>query len=172
MRRRLLAATGFAALAASPWLARMAPAVSPSTLGGTASWKGLILPALDGTPQRLLDGRGECVVNLWARWCAPCRRELGALQRWAERLAPNGLSMVTVALDDDAFLLREYVRDIGLTLPVLLAASRALPPTMRPDKLPQTLLLTADGRELRRVIGARDWDTATAKRELLGERAA
>ena len=150
----------------------MAPAVVPSTLGGTASWNGLILSALDGTPQRLLDGRGERVVNLWARWCAPCRRELGALQRWAERLAPNGLSMLTVALDDDAFVLREYVRDIGLTLPVLLAASRALPSTIRPDRLPQTVLLAADGREQRRVIGARDWDTAAAQRELLGERAA
>lgn len=170
MRRRLLAAVGLTAVAAAPWWARpLPPPVAPTA---AASWRGVRWATLDGGEQALIDGHRPLVVNLWARWCGPCRHELPALQRWAPTLHERGIAVATVALDDDAFALREYVHEVGLTLPVWLAASSALPRAIRPDRLPQTVLVAADGRERCRVIGARDWDAAAARRELLGEPAA
>jgi thiol-disulfide isomerase/thioredoxin len=163
VKRRLLvtgAAVGVSSLlAANPWRRPAPPPEQP------ASWQGVELADLHGVRRGVA---GASVVNLWARWCAPCRRELPALQRLAAQLLADRQSVVTLALDDEAFALREYVRDIGLTLPVLLASSAALPPALRPASLPQTLRLDRAGRVVRRVVGARDWDDAAARRELLG----
>ena len=87
---------------------------------------------------------------------------------WGRDLAPPG----RIALDDDAFALRQYTRDIGFALPVLLATSSQLPPEVRPARLPQTLALDSAGGVLRRVIGARDWDRRDAQLELLAGTAA
>jgi thiol-disulfide isomerase/thioredoxin len=158
------AATALAAIAAWPWAGQ----VTAST-AAAGQWSGLRLRALDGHSHMLADKHKTLVLHLWARWCAPCRRELPALQRWARHLQRRGVSVLTVALDDDAFALGEFVRDIGLRLPVLLADTHALPPVLRPDRLPQTVVVEPGGRERRRVIGARDWDSSAAQRELLGD---
>jgi hypothetical protein len=52
---------------------------------------------------------------------------------------------------------------------VLWADAHALPPALRPDRLPQTVVVESGGRERRRVIGARDWDSSAAQRELLDD---
>jgi len=132
-------------------------------------WGGLSMHVLGGGRRELADERDTRVLHLWARWCAPCRRELPALQRWARRLQRPGVSVLTVAFDEDAFALGEFVRDIGLSLPVLLGDASALPAALRPDRLPQTVVLDPGGRERRRVVGARDWDHGASQAELLGE---
>lgn len=164
MKRRVLIAGGFAAIGVSVLVAANSQRRPAPSHDEPASWQGIEFTDLQGTRRHVADAS---VVNLWARWCAPCRRELPALQRLAARLQVDGQSVITLALDDEAFALREYARDIGLTLPVLLANSVELPPALRPASLPQTLRLDRDGRVLQRVIGARDWDDAAARRELL-----
>jgi thiol-disulfide isomerase/thioredoxin len=129
----------------------------------------LRLTALDGREHRLVDDTPRYrIVNLWARWCAPCRRELPSLQRLAAQLDPRSHALLTIALDDDAFALREYARDLGLTLPIVPLASSALPPRWRARTLPQTLALAPDGALVGRVAGAREWDRPDALAELLG----
>jgi thiol-disulfide isomerase/thioredoxin len=171
IRRRWLTAAGLAATGCAGgalWtIAALAPRPPRDRVAEARDWHGLVLRDLNGTPRMLADARDTHVLHLWARWCAPCRRELPALQRWAQRLQRSGVSVLTVALDDDAFALGEFVRDIGLSLPVLLAD--ALPAALRPDRLPQTVALAPGGRERRRVVGTRDWDTGAAQSELLGD---
>lgn len=171
-RRRILGASMLGL--APPWLLALAapsdPRASkaPPEAAGPAAVLALALNGLDGRTRRLLDGTPRVhLVNLWARWCAPCRRELPSLQRLAARLDPSRVTLLTIVLDDDVFALREYVRDIGFVLPVLMAQTAALPPQLRPASLPQTLALTPDGRVHQRVAGARDWDTSGAADPLL-----
>lgn len=165
----LAASVGAVAWAARGWRdADGGPAAIPAT-EVPVSWRDVVLPDLRGGVRAVSGAR---VVNLWARWCAPCRRELPALQRMAQRLQAGDHAVVTIALDDEPFALREYVRDIGLSLPVLLARSASLPAALRPASLPQTLRLDAAGSVRRRVIGARDWDHAAALRELMTDAAA
>ena len=59
------------------------------------------LPTRSGEPFRLSEHRGEVVVlNLWATWCPPCRREIPDFIALQEELGDEGLTVIGVALDE------------------------------------------------------------------------
>lgn len=123
---------------------------------------GLPLLELDGSPGAWpAHGDRLRVLNLWARWCGPCRRELPGLARLARRLSGEGIALHAVALDDDAFALREFLHD----LPVAGLPVSRLPPQLWPagwalESLPQTWVIGRRADVLGRIVGARDWDDA------------
>jgi thiol-disulfide isomerase/thioredoxin len=86
----------------------------------------LSLPGLDGTPHRLTDWKGRpLVVNFWATWCEPCRREIPLLKSLRRERATNRLEVVGIAIDfRDAA--RKYAQDTGIDYPVLLGEQGGL----------------------------------------------
>ena len=131
-------------------------------------WPDLQVTDLDGRAQRLGPHPTRLrVVNVWARWCAPCRRELPSLQRLAAQLDPARFELLTLALDDDRFALREYVADVRLELPVLQRAPQAPGPSPEFRTLPQTFVVAPGGRVAARVVGERAWDADEPRRFLL-----
>ena len=119
----------------------------------------LELQALDGPPATLGALRGGALlVNYWATWCAPCRHEMPSLERLARLAAPR-LRVVGVSADEDLNLAREWLRKEKITFtnfadPGMRVSGQAL----RLDALPQTFLVSSDGRLLSRIRGAREWD--------------
>lgn len=80
----------------------------------------ITLPGLDGRPHSLADYRGRLlVVNFWATWCEPCRREIPLLKSLRTEYAKDGLEIVGIAVDsrDDV---SKYVSAHGMAYPVLL----------------------------------------------------
>jgi peroxiredoxin len=78
------------------------------------------LPGLDGHPRSLSDFRGQLlVVNFWATWCEPCRREIPLLQGLRRERAKNGVEIVGIALDhrDDV---AQYAQAHDLKYPLLI----------------------------------------------------
>ncbi len=85
-------------------------------------------PAPDGALPRL-DGKGEgslgdysgrwVLVNFWASWCVPCRRESPALQRFQDRYAGPGFTVLGIDTRDLTGDGRAFVREFGLTYPQL-----------------------------------------------------
>ena len=69
-----------------------------------------------GNEVTLADFRGEVVVlNLWATWCAPCRREMPSLDRLQARYEGDGLEVVALSLDrGDVAKIREPLRKLNL----------------------------------------------------------
>ena len=60
----------------------------------------IVLPALNGTPTTLQGFRGQLlVVNFWATWCEPCRREIPLLQHLQREHAKDGVEIVGIAVD-------------------------------------------------------------------------
>jgi len=78
------------------------------------------LPGSDGKVHRLTDWKGKpLVVNFWATWCDPCRREIPLLQALRREHAADGLEIVGIAVDYPAEV-QKYVGDHEIDYPVLI----------------------------------------------------
>jgi thiol-disulfide isomerase/thioredoxin len=80
----------------------------------------LALPGLDGRSHRLADWKGHALlVNFWASWCEPCRREIPLLRSLRRERSREGLEILGIAIDySDAA--KKYARDARIDYPVLL----------------------------------------------------
>lgn len=127
------------------------------------------LLGLNGTTHHLADYRGRpLIINVWASWCGPCRKEMMSLERLAWRNAAARFSIIGISTDDTlqpALALLDgthatisHFIDDRLTVERLLGASR----------LPLTVLIDARGRLLARIYGARQWDGVEAL-QLIGK---
>lgn len=100
----------------------------------------------DGTPVRADAIRGPAVVNLWASYCEPCRVELPAFQRLAER-AGDRLHVVGIDTRDGRSAARSIGEDFALTFPTLYDREAAFQQRLgRGAFLPMTLFVDAAGR--------------------------
>lgn len=122
------------------------------------------LSFLDGEGRRvdLSEFKGKLVLlNLWATWCAPCVKEMPALDRLQAQLGGPGFQVVALSVDRggkdqvEPFFQRIGVRNLGLYLDPGSSSMQAL--SLR--GLPTTLLVDQDGRELGRIEGAVEWDS-------------
>ncbi len=111
----VLAAAALWAIAAGP----PAQAAPPSASDDPIPAPDFALPTRSGTPFRLSDHRGEVVVlNLWATWCPPCRREMPDFVALHDELSGQGLTVVGVALDDDWEAVGPFIDALGVTYPI------------------------------------------------------
>jgi thiol-disulfide isomerase/thioredoxin len=173
-----------AALAVGGWLVfRDSPASSlPRTLatGAMANFTFSDAPkpvppvsftVAGGAAADLAQFRGKVVlVNLWATWCAPCRAEMPAIDRLAAELGGSDFQVVALAEDRGGWdKARAYLDEVGASHVTLL-----LDQTMQSGRdwgargLPITLLLDRTGREVGRMIGPADWESADAKALIRG----
>ncbi|HSK39683.1 MAG TPA: TlpA disulfide reductase family protein [Arenibaculum sp.] len=113
------------------------------------------------------DFRGRVVLlNLWATWCAPCVEEMPALDRLQAARGGRDFEVVALSLDRGGraqvapFLDRLGVRNLRIYLDPSGAAMGAL----GPRGLPTTILIDREGREVGRLEGAAEWDSADALR--------
>jgi thiol-disulfide isomerase/thioredoxin len=119
----------------------------------------IMLQPLDGEPVSIRKYRGKLVVlNLWASWCEPCRREMPNLQRLSERLDGNRFAVIGMAQDDDDHVVREYLLDKGVHFTSYIDPHGAVSTgRLGVQFFPYTLLIAPDGRFIQRVPGPREW---------------
>lgn len=122
------------------------------------------LPFLDGEGRRvdLSEFKDRLVLlNLWATWCAPCVKEMPALDRLQAQLGGPGFQVVALSVDRGGkdqvqpFYQRTGVKNLALYLD----PSSASMQTLKLRGLPTTLLVDQEGRELGRIEGAVEWDS-------------
>jgi cytochrome c biogenesis protein CcmG, thiol:disulfide interchange protein DsbE len=108
----------------------------------------LSLPRLEGgASAALADYRGTVVVlNYWASWCTPCRRESPLLERWQRRLAKRGGTVLGVDSLDVTADARAFVREFGVTYPMLRDRDGETQRRFGVSGFPETLIVDRDGR--------------------------
>lgn len=119
----------------------------------------------DGSEAQLADYAGDVVVlNFWATWCAPCRKEMPALSTLQERFADEGLQVVTVASGrNPPPKIEEFLQDIGAeNLPRHTDPRMGLSRSMAVLGLPVTVILDREGHEVARLQGDADWASEEA----------
>ena len=154
------------ALVGAGWLAR--DRFLPVEVGSEAP--DFVARDLQGRRVALRDLRGEVVMlNIWATWCPPCREEMPSMQRLHERLGPQGLRVVAVSIDaalgdtDAAGRaggdVREFVEEHGLTFDVWHEPSGEIQRIYRTSGVPESFVIDRQGRIVRKVLGAMEWDS-------------
>ena len=119
---------------------------------------GIELTTLRGGETFSLDDlEGPAVVNLWATWCVPCKRELPAFQAVHESLA-GAVTFVGVNIGDDGDEAADYLDDLGITYDQYLDVDAELTAALETATLPMTLILDADELIALRHIGPLDQD--------------
>jgi cytochrome c biogenesis protein CcmG, thiol:disulfide interchange protein DsbE len=114
---------------------------------------------LEGDRISLADLRGEVVLlNLWATWCWPCRREMPSLEALHREMEGSGVRVVAVSIDPAGATgeIRDFLDELGLTFTVLHDPEQEIAGVFQPAGVPETYLIGADGVLLKRWIGRID----------------
>lgn len=105
-----------------------------------------LLEQLDGPDLRLSDFRGKPVVlNFWATWCDPCRKEMPQFVRAYGEYKDEGLEIVAVNLQEGKTISQRFVDDYGVDFTVLVDRDAEVGDRYRVDALPMTFFIGRDG---------------------------
>jgi thiol-disulfide isomerase/thioredoxin len=121
----------------------------------------------EGKERTLADWRGKVVLlNLWATWCVPCRREMPALDRLQQELGSDKFEVVAVSVDRKGIAgAKKFLNDTKVgKLALFVDPTMRMTSQLRAPGLPATLLIDAQGREIGRLLGPAEWDSEDAKR--------
>jgi len=121
---------------------------------------------------RLSDYSGKVLlVNLWATWCGPCRLETPELVRLHKEFQPRGVEMVGLSTENpeaSAETVREFVRAYNVDYQVGWATPEvALTLMQGRGSIPQSFIITRDGRIMKRFIGFSPQSTPPQLRQAL-----
>lgn len=113
-----------------------------------------------GNSRSLADFRGRVVLlNLWATWCVPCRKEMPSLDRLQAQLGGPAFEVVALSIDKSPQAVREFYREYGIRkLALYIDPSAEVTSTLGAVGIPTTLLVDGDGRERWRRVGPAEWD--------------
>lgn len=123
----------------------------------------LIMTDIEGTPVPLSDYLGRIIVlNLWASWCSPCRREMPSLSRLADLVDPDQITVLPLAFDKaNPARAQRFFKHAGITnLPILLGDGQNLKEVFGQGLLPTTLILDKSGQHIYTAKGEALWDDA------------
>jgi len=113
------------------------------------------LTDLTGKSWTLRDLRGKVVlVNFWATWCPPCRKEMPDLEALGKRFGPQGLVILAIS-DEDAGKVKPFIAEHQISYPILLDPGRKVNETFRVEGIPKSFVYDRDGKLVAQAIDMR-----------------
>ncbi|MDP2830289.1 MAG: TlpA disulfide reductase family protein [Sulfuricellaceae bacterium] len=114
---------------------------------------------MNGQPFALSSLRGKvAVVNFWASWCAPCRKEIPDLVEVHRQYETQGVAFVGIAVEDNPESIRDFVRTFNMDFQVVMGREKAIVLMQQFGNavagLPYTLVLDAQGEVVDQRRGA------------------
>jgi thiol-disulfide isomerase/thioredoxin len=155
--------------AATDLATKLTPLIRGEVAGLTPARAGLRIPDLSfqdasGATHKLSEWHGKTVLlNLWATWCVPCRREMPALDALAARLGGGGFDVVAVNIDTrDTDKPRAWLKDAGVTTLTYFSDQKArvfqeLKAIGRAVGMPTSVLIDGNGCEVATIAGPAEW---------------
>jgi thiol-disulfide isomerase/thioredoxin len=119
-----------------------------------------------GRERSLKDWRGKVVLlNLWATWCVPCRKEMPGLDRLQAGLGSDRFEVVAVSADKTGIegAKRFLVQVKSEKLAVYADPGVRITSTLKAIGMPASILIDREGREIGRLVGPAEWDSREAK---------
>ena len=131
----------------------------------------LELPNLEGQSVALSGLKGKVViVNFWATWCPPCRREFASMERLRKIMADRPLEILAVNEGEGVDVIEQFIAtlDAPPSFPILLDSTGDAMGLWPVQGLPTTFVIDKRGRMTYRAIGGREFDHAQMLNKIEG----
>jgi|TARA_B100001079_G_scaffold1617_1_gene1420 thiol-disulfide isomerase/thioredoxin len=117
----------------------------------------LTLKKMNGKSVKLSEylNKGPVLINFWATWCSPCKKEMVFLNQFERRYKDNGLSILSISIDSQKSLshVRSYIRANNYTYDVFLDPNRQVFKKLNGNLMPTNVLIDKNGKVLWRHYG-------------------
>ena len=133
--------------------------VSPQLLEGKAFPSLMLNYVLGGKAGEPAFQGKVLVLNVWATWCPPCRKEMPSLQRLSQTLDPKRFAVIGLSTDEDSLLAIEFLTQGGITFSNFFDRNGKMSKQLGLKVYPETFLITPDGILALRVSGLQDWSS-------------
>jgi len=123
----------------------------------------------EGRAMTLSAFKGKVILlNIWATWCGPCRKEMPTLDRLEAKLGGPDFKVVALSIDQGGIpVVRQFYQDLGLrNLDIYIDDSVRAPAQLGVVGIPGTLLIDRQGREIGRKLGPAEWDSEKVLAEI------
>lgn len=130
----------------------------PALIPLPASVRDAQLTAIDGESFRLADYSGKVLlVNLWATWCGPCRKEMPELVKLYKEFKSQGVEMVGLTTENPEYaaeMVKDFVRANGINYRIGWASNEFAGTLMQgKNSIPQSYIISRDGHIRKRFVG-------------------
>ncbi|UZJ43484.1 TlpA family protein disulfide reductase [Marinimicrobium sp. C6131] len=126
-----------------------------------------------GENVRLEEQRGKVVmINFWASWCAPCRKEMPLLEELHDRYEQAGFTLFGVNVEQNPEAAQKFLDDVGVTFPILYDPDSTASRAYQVSAMPTTVMVDRDGNVRYVNRGYKEGDEAKYRdqiRELIRE---
>lgn len=99
------------------------------------------------------------ILNVWATWCPPCRKEMPSLEYLSRTLDPKRFAVIGLSTDADALLATEFLVQGGITFSNFFDQNGKMARQLGLKVYPETFLIAQDGTLVWRVTGLQDWSS-------------
>lgn len=103
-------------------------------------------------------GKGPVVINFWGTWCPPCRKEIPDLAKVYHEFQSQGVTLISLAVNDEPDRVKEYAADAGMDWVQLMADKQILIDYKATTGIPTTIFLDKNGQEVHRFVGWQEYD--------------
>ncbi|GBE02116.1 thiol-disulfide oxidoreductase ResA [bacterium BMS3Bbin06] len=128
---------------------------------------GFTLRSLDGKEHSLFDFKGKVLIlNFWASWCPPCRKEIPELQKLQGLYRGKKVAVVAVSTDRTLADVRAFLAKHPLTITVLHDSELKVWRKYKVFSLPTSFLIDGKGTIVKKFLGKTDWMSPEIKRQI------
>jgi peroxiredoxin len=107
------------------------------------------------------------LINLWATWCGPCRKEMPSMEAAYQALKDRGFRIAAISLDEgDSEPVRAFAAELGLTFDMLQDRSNNSQQAYQAVGVPHSVLVDRDGRVRHISLGAEDWNSPALRERI------
>lgn len=122
-----------------------------------------VLPDLDGKMVSLADFKGKVVLlNIWATWCAPCVEEMPSMEKLHQEMKGEEFAILAVSIDvSGVSAVIPFMKKYNLSFTALLDPKGTINNLYGTTGVPESFIIDQQGIIAEKVIGARNWASAS-----------
>jgi thiol-disulfide isomerase/thioredoxin len=121
----------------------MAPVLAGDATGPAAEFT---LHSRAGEAVSLSGLKGQVVlINFWATWCGPCRKEMPLLEQIQKKYTPLGFTMLGVNVEEDTMMMDAFLKDVPVSFPILLDPANGVSKLYNVSAMPSTVIVDRQG---------------------------